>query len=72
MPVTSLPLDPSAKARALLHHILEQGDVVGADRMGRTIIQLALDDWAFEQLLTFEAGHEDFEDDGDSEPDDDA
>jgi hypothetical protein len=70
MAVVALPLDPGAQARALLHYILEQGDVVGADVRGRTIIQLAVDDWAFDQLLQFDGGREDLEDSGDREPDD--
>ena len=70
MTVVSLPLDPGAQARALLHHILEQGDVIGADAAGRTIIQLAVDDWVFDQLLQFDGGGEDLEDNGDVEPDD--
>ena len=53
-----------------MHHILEQGDVIGADATGRTIIQLAVDDWVFDQLLQFDGGGEDLEDRGDVEPDD--
>jgi hypothetical protein len=68
--IVSLPLDPGAQARALLHHILEQGDVIGADASGRTIIQLAVDDWVFDQLLQFDGGGEDLEGNGDVEPDD--
>ena len=44
--------------------------MIGADAAGRTIIQLAVDDWAFDQLLQFDAGGEDLEDSGDREPDD--
>jgi hypothetical protein len=43
--------------------------VVGADIKGRTIIQLAVDDWVFAQLLHFDGGSEDLEDSGDMEPD---
>lgn len=53
MPIGALPLPFGAKARALLHHLLEHGDSVGRDAAGRTIIQLAVDDWALEWLLTF-------------------
>ena len=47
MPVITLPLDPAAQARALLHHLLEAGDVIGRDQSG-----LAVGDWLLEQLLT--------------------
>jgi hypothetical protein len=39
---------------------------------GRTVITLAVDDWLLERLLTFDAGAEDHEDNGDDEPEDDA
>jgi len=61
--IVALPLDPGAEARVLLHHILEQGDVVGTGRAGRTIIQLAVDDWILDQLLQFDGGAEDLEPD---------
>jgi hypothetical protein len=48
MAIVPLPLPPAIEARALLHHILEHGDVVGRDVAGRTIIQLAVDDWVLE------------------------
>jgi hypothetical protein len=70
MSVTTPPLGPSAQARALLHRLLEAGDVIGRDATGRTVIQLAADDWLLEQLLTFDGGSEDLEDGGDAEPDD--
>jgi hypothetical protein len=54
----------------LLHHLLQHGDFVGRDTAGRTIITLAVDDWLLEQLLTFDASAEDFEEGGDREPDD--
>jgi hypothetical protein len=66
MPV---PLSPGAAARALLHHLLEQGDVVGKDTVGRTIIQLAVDDWTLEKLATFDADAAELEDGADAEPD---
>jgi hypothetical protein len=69
MPVTALPLDPGAQARALLHHLLAAGDIIGRDGTGRTVIQLAADDWLLERLLTFDAGLEDLEDGGDAEDD---
>jgi hypothetical protein len=69
MAVRSLPLDPEARARALLHHLLEAGDVIGRDAAGRIVIQVAADDWLLEQLLIFDGGSEDLED-GDAESDD--
>ena len=69
MSVTALPLDPATQARALLHHLLEAGDIIGRDGTGRTVIQLAADDWLLERLLTFDAGAEDLEDSGDAEED---
>ena len=55
MSLAVLPLDPGAQARALLHHLLERGDIVGRDAAGRTVIQLAADDWLLEQLLSFDS-----------------
>ena len=49
MPVIALPLDPDAPARALLHHLLEAGDVIGRDDAGRTVIQLAVGDLLLDQ-----------------------
>ena len=69
MPVTALPLNPGAQARALLRHLLDAGDIVGRDEAGRTVIQLAADDWLLDQLMTFDAGAEDVEDGGDAEDD---
>jgi hypothetical protein len=42
---------------------------VGRDLAGRTIIQLAVDDWTLDELVTFDAGAAEFEDGGDDEPD---
>ena len=69
MAIVRLPLSPGAEARALLHHILEHGDIVGRDAAGRTIIQLAVDDWTLEQLMAFDAGAAELEGEGDDEPD---
>jgi hypothetical protein len=69
MAIVPLPLPPSAEARALLRHLLEHGDIVGKDTAGRTIIQLPVDDWALERLLTFDAETAELEDGGDDEPD---
>ena len=67
MSIVPLPLPAHAEARAMLHHLLEQGDVVGRDSVGRTIIQLAVDDHTLDTLLSFDAN--DLEDQGDDEPD---
>jgi len=72
MAVVPLLLDTGAQARTILHHLLEHGDVAGPDAAGRTGITLAVDDWLLEQLLTFDGGSEDLEDNGEDEPDDDA
>jgi hypothetical protein len=69
MLIVPLPLPPGVEARALLHHLLEHGDVVGRDPAGRTVIQLALDDWVYEKLMTFDTEATELEDGGDGEPD---
>jgi len=69
MAIVPLSLPPGTEARALLHHLLEHGDIVGKDTWGRTIIQLAVDDWVLEKLLTTEAEAADLEDGRDAEPD---
>ena len=69
MSIVPLPLPPDAETRALLHHLLQHGDVVGRDGAGRTIIQLAVDGWVLEKLLTFGADAAELEDQGDDEPD---
>jgi hypothetical protein len=71
MAIVPLPLPPGAEARALLHHLLEHGDVVGRDAAGRMIIQLAVDDWTFDRLMAFDAAAAEFED-ADGEPHADA
>ena len=38
MAIVPLPLHPNIAARALLHHLLEHGDVLGKDAGGRTVI----------------------------------
>ena len=58
-----------SRSRDLLHHLLEHGDIVGRDAAGRTVIQLAVDDWALDKLLTFDADAAELEDGGDDEPD---
>ena len=47
--------DPSAEARALLHAIIEHGDVVGADCHGRTVIALPVDGRTLDRLAAFDA-----------------
>ena len=69
MAIVPLPLPPSAEARALLHHLLEYGDILGKDTAGRTVIQVAADDWVLERLMTFDAEAAELEDGGDGEPD---
>jgi hypothetical protein len=69
MAIAPLPLPPGAEARALLHHLLEHADVVGKDTAGRTIIQLAMDDWVLERVLAFDAEAADLEGGGEDEPD---
>ena len=69
MAILDLPLPPHIEARALLHHLLEHGDIVGEDATGRTIVQLALDHWALEKLMAFDAEVAELEDQGDDEPD---
>jgi hypothetical protein len=72
MSIVPLPLSAHAEARALLHHLLEHGDLVGKDSAGRTVIKLAVDDWVLEKLMAFDAEVAELEDQGDDEPDADA
>jgi hypothetical protein len=65
---SSIPTDWLGERNGLL----ERGDVAGEDDAGRTVTRFAVDDWLLEQLLTFDAGSEQLEDNGDAEPDDDA
>ena len=60
---------PNSAARALLHPLLEQGDIVGRDAAGRTIIQLSVNDYVLETLLTFDAEPADLEPQADDEED---
>ena len=69
MAIVPLPLPPGAEARALLHHLLEHGDVVGVDSAGRMIIELAVDGWVLEKLMTFDADAAELEGGGADEPD---
>jgi hypothetical protein len=72
MAILPLPLPPGAETRALLRHILEHGDVVGRDAKGRTVLQLAVDDWTLDQLSAFDSDAAELEDGSDGEPDADA
>ena len=69
MAIVPLPLSQNVQARALLHHLLEHGDIVGRDTAGRTIIQLAVNDWVLETLMTFDAEAADLEPEPDDEED---
>ena len=62
--------DPASEARALLNFMLRHGDIAGTDHAGRTIVQLAVDPWTLDQLMTFDADAADLED-SDSEPEPD-
>ena len=66
MAIVPFPIPPSAQARTLLHHLLEYGDIVGRDAAGRTVIQLAVNDYVLETLMTFDAEAAELE----PEPDD--
>jgi hypothetical protein len=69
MAIVPLPLPPNVAARALLHHLLEHGDIVGRDAAGQTIIQLSVDDYVLETLMTFDADAADLEPEPDGEED---
>jgi hypothetical protein len=71
MAIVPLPLSPIAEAPALLHHLLEHGDIVGRDIVGGTMILVAVDDWGLEKLMTFDAEAAELEDGGDAGPDGD-
>ena len=68
MAILNLPLPPHIEARVLLHHLLEHGDVVGWDGVGRTVIKLAVDDWVLEKLVTFDAEAAELEEEGMTSP----
>ena len=62
--------DPATDARALLHCVLRDGDIVGTDDAGRTGLLLLLDPWTLDRLLAFDADAAELEDeDGEPEPD---
>jgi hypothetical protein len=62
MSIVPLPLPPDAEARALLHHVLEHGDVVGQDPVAGWPSGWRWTDWTINQLMGFEAEASDFED----------
>ena len=69
MAIVPLPLLPDAEARALLHHLLEHGDIIGTAAVGRTFILLAVDDRVLERLMTFDADAAELEPESDDEED---
>ena len=69
MAVVPLPLPPNTAARTLLHHLLEHGDIVGRDAAGNTIIQLSVNDYVLETLMTFDADAAELEIEPDDEDD---
>ena len=71
MAIVPLPLPPGDEARALLRELLEHGDILGRDTVGRTIIQLAVDDWTLETLMAFDADAAELEEGGTGSPIDD-
>ena len=56
MAIVSLPLPPGPEARLLLRRLLDEVNILGRDAAGRTIIQFAVDDWALDRLMAFDAG----------------
>ena len=72
MSIVPLPLPPDAEARALLITSSSTATSWGATRVGRAIIQLAVDDWVLDKLLAFDAEAAELEEEGDDEPDADA
>jgi hypothetical protein len=68
-PSCLLPLPPNIAAPALLHYLLEHGDIVGRDAAGRTIVQPAVDDRVLETLLIFDADAAELESEPDEEED---
>ena len=53
----------------MLQHLLEHGDVVGRDAAGQTIIELSVDDYVLETLMTFDAEAAELEPEPDGEGD---
>ena len=68
MAILPLPLPPGAEARALLHHLLEHGDILAGtarpDQHPASDGRLGV-----EKLTTFDAKPAELEDGGDDEPD---
>ena len=54
-------------AEQLLLQILESGDIVGQDGIGRTLLQLAVDRATLERLMAFGADAAEHEENGDDE-----
>jgi hypothetical protein len=57
-----------SEAEQLLRQILESGDVVGRDGVGRNLLCLALTDAEMDRLMAFGANAAENEDGGDDEP----
>jgi hypothetical protein len=68
VPIVPLRLFTSAESRALLHQLLDHGDIVGADAAGRTIIEVAVDDWVLAKLMTIDADAAELEDGATTSP----
>jgi hypothetical protein len=52
---------------SVLHQLLQHGDIAGRDTAGRTVLQLAVDDWLLDELWAFDADAKDLKD-SDAEP----
>jgi hypothetical protein len=71
MSIISIPeRDAGAFAKSVLHHLLQHGDIAGRDTAGRTLLQVAVDDWPLDELCAFDAAAEDLEDSDEPEPED--
>jgi hypothetical protein len=58
---------PGVEVRGLPHHVLEHGDIGGRVTAGRAIIQLVVNDYVLETLMTFDADTADLEPEPDEE-----
>jgi hypothetical protein len=74
MSITAFPrIGGKHVARDLLRMIIDNGHVERiCQETGRTMMRLELEDWQQELLDVFDAGSEDFEEEGDGEEDLDA
>jgi len=69
MAILSLPLPPAVDARALLHHLLEHGDIIGSDHCGPEYHPAGGGRLGAGEALAFDADAAELEDGGDDEPD---